>query len=186
MSMRLAGHLLVAPALLFALLAARCGSDSADAAPASGSAAAAASPGGPKILAAKFCPALLPKVKAFVKVPLDSIKLAQDETNDDLHAGDDGYVSCTFSHAQEGYVITTGMHAGDVSRFVGTTEQGFTNLPGFGDHARAYDASLRWVDVVKGSVACETIVTMADGSLTESDWKQAGGKICNAAFELYR
>lgn len=183
MLIRSLGRFLVAPAILFLCLAGRCGSDTADASStASGSSLSSAV--GPKISAAKFCPALMPKVKAFVKVALDSIVMANDETNDDLHRGEDGYLSCTYGHATEGYVITVGMNSGDVSRYKGLTEKGFVALPGFGDQARAYESSLRWVDVVKGSSACETIVTMANENLTE-EWKQVGGKICNAAFDLY-
>ncbi|MGH7648452.1 MAG: hypothetical protein ACREND_10070, partial [Gemmatimonadaceae bacterium] len=171
---------LVAPAVLFALVAAGCGSHTADAASASpDSAPSSAAAGGPKVSAAKFCPALMPKVQSLVKVSLSIIQ-ANDETNDELHTGDAGYVSCTYGRQDQGYRITTGMHAGDVSHYEGTTEKGFTALPGFGDNARAYDASIRWVDVVKGSTACETILTVADESLTEPDWKQVAGKMCNA------
>lgn len=179
MSMLVPHRLLAASTILFVIVAARCSSHDADAAAApSGSAAA----GGPTISAAKFCPALLPKVQSFVKVSL-SILQANDETNDDLHTGDHGYVSCTYGH--DAYRVTTSMHAGDVSRYEGTAEKGFVPLPGFGDQARAYDATLRWVDVVKGSTACETILTVADEDLTGHDWKQVAGQMCNAAFALY-
>jgi hypothetical protein len=171
--------------MLLAIGAAACGSHTADAASASSDSAPASSTASkPRVSAAKFCPALMPKVQSLVKVSLTIIQ-ANDETNDDLHTGEDGYVSCTYGQPDQGYRITTGMHAGDVSHYEGTTEKGFTALPGFGDKARAYEASLRWVDVVKGSTACETILTVADESLTEADWKQVAGKMCNAAFDLY-
>ena len=185
MSMRLAGQLVVAPAMLFVLMAARCGSDSADAASASSNSPSAdASASGPKVSAARFCPALLAKIQAYVKVPWGIVQ-ANDETNDELHTADDGYVSCTYGHEGEGYRITTGMHAGDVGAYEGTSQKGFSSLAGFGDQARAYEASLRWIDVVKGSTACETILDVPNESLTESDWKQVAGKMCNAAFDLY-
>jgi len=174
------------PVVLLVTAAARCSSSNADAASAASDLPPAAAPAsGPKISAAKFCPALLAKVKGYVKVPLDALE-ANDETNDAMHTGEDGYVSCTYGHDPDGYRVTIGMHAGDMSKYEGTTEPGFVPLAGFGDHARAYDASIRWVDVVRASTACETILTMADENLTERDWKQVGGKMCNAAFDLYQ
>lgn len=185
MSLPLPARLLALPAALLLFAGARCASHDADAASsASDSSPAATSANGPKVSAAKFCPALLANVKPYVKVPLGIVQ-ANDETNDDLHTGEDGYVSCTYGHDPDGYRLTIGMHAGDVSKYEGTTEKGFVPLPGFGDKARAYEASIRWVDVVKGSAACEAIVTISNEDLTESDWKQAGGKMCNAAFALY-
>lgn len=184
MSMRFPIQLLVPPTVLFLFLAGRCGSDNGDAASAA-SGSSPASTSGPKIYAAKFCPALFPKIKAYVKAPLDSIMQSGDAFNDDMHLGDVGYVSCTFGHAGQGYVVTVSMHAGDVSKYTGITDKGYSALPGFGDQARAYDGSLRWVDVVKGSTACEAILTIADADLAERDWKQAAGKVCNAAFDLY-
>lgn len=171
-------RLLVPTTVLFVFLAARCASHDADAASTPASSAAS----GPGVSAAKFCPALLPKVQSFVKVPLTTVQ-ANDETNDDLHRGDDGYVSCTYGN--DVYRVTITMNAGDVSKYEGTNQQGFVPLAGFGDKARAYDGTVRWVDVVKRSTACETILSVADKDLTESDWKQVAGKMCNAAFTLY-
>lgn len=182
MSMRFRIRLLVPPAVLFLFLAGRCGSDNADSASAG---AGASSASAPKITAAKFCPALLPKIKGYVKAPLDSIAQSNDAFNDDVHRGDEGYVSCTYGHAGQGYVVTVGMHAGDISRFEGITDKGYSPLQGFGDQARAYDGSLHWVDVVKGSTACEAILTIADADLAEKDWTQVAGKVCNASFDLY-
>src|SRR5579862_2130013 len=85
------------------------------AASSSDSSSTAASANGPKVSAAKFCPALLANVKSYVKVPLGVVQ-AQDETNDDLHTGEDGYVSCTYGHDPDGYRLTIVMHAGDVSK----------------------------------------------------------------------
>lgn len=184
MSPRPPVRLLVPAVILFAGLAAACGSHDAEAASAADASPAATVASGPKVSAAKFCPALLAPVKTYVKVPL-GIVMANDETNDDLHAGEDDYVSCTYGHDPDGYRLTISMHAGDVSKFEGTTEKGFVPVAGFGDKARAYEASIRWVDVVKGSTACEAIVTIANEDLTLPDWKQAAGKMCNAAFDLY-
>ena len=94
-------HAIAVPCLVIAAaLAAKCGGDgsaaSADVTSRGAAPAAAAASGGfssassdPK----QFCAALPPRVQALIKMPL-TVMSADDSHSDDVHAGEEGYLSC--------------------------------------------------------------------------------------------
>ena len=129
---------------------------------------------------AAFCAKLQPLVRPLVKPTLTLFK-ASDPTTNELQAADAAYVECDFR--QQDSQIDVSLHDDSDHRFDDANEKGYAALPGFGDRARylARISEMRWVDVVRGSVACEARFTMEDGQIN-SDWKQAAGKMCEAAF----
>lgn len=167
--------------LFVVTLGARCGAShdaeahsgdgSAQAAPAGGASASAA--GDPKA----FCAALLAATQPLLKVPL-TVTMASDANNDELHGGEPGYAECRFTGKQLGVTIILS----DEKSFDSSTDKGFIPLSGFGDKARAHEGSIQWVDVMKGKTFCEAIVTVSPDQVTGGDWKQAGGKMCIAAY----
>lgn len=164
-------------------LAAKCGGDATAGAPEVSSAGAAsggstsASSTDPK----QFCAWLLPQVQALIKLPL-TVMSADDSHSDDAHTGEAGYLSCV--NGNGGYRATIIMSDDPDKAFTSAPKQGYDALPGFGDVARSSHGGLQWVDVMKGKTFCEAIVTIDDSNLIAGDWKQAGGKMCMAAFAL--
>lgn len=159
-------------------LAARCGS-SADAAAQPGDASAQPSPASVAQSATDpkaFCAAMLTAIQPMVKVPL-TVESAYDAHNDDMHIGEAGYLQCILRHTPYGITLTLS----DEKTITPSADKRFSDLPGFGDKARAYTGSLQWVDVMKGKTFCEAIVSLSPEQLTE-DWKQAGGKMCMLAY----
>lgn len=131
-----------------------------------------------------FCAKLQPAVQPLVKAPLSLFK-ADDSTTDQMHAGESQYADCDFR--QQNTQIDVSLHDDSGhDLFDDPNEKGYAPLSGFGDKAR-YSVKgamgMRWVDVVRGSVACEARLT-ADGDQINGDWKQAAGKMCDAAFAM--
>jgi hypothetical protein len=173
--------------MIVAALAAKCGGDAsaagtdvatgAPAPAASGSGTSSASATDPK----KFCAALLPQVQALIKLPL-TVKSADDSHTDNMHTGDDGYLSCVNGNGD--YRATVTMSNDPDKVFTSAPKKGYEALAGFGDVARSSHSGFQWVDVMKGSTFCEAIVTIDDKDIVSGDWKQTGGKMCMAAFAL--
>ncbi len=131
---------------------------------------------------ATFCGTLQPLVQPLVK-PALSLFQASDATTDDLHRGEPHYVDCDFRFSSGQFDV--GLHDDADHQFDDATAKGYAPLPGFGDHARylVKQQEMRWVDVVRGSTACEARFTMADSQI-KGDWKQAAGNACNAALSV--
>jgi hypothetical protein len=131
--------------------------------------------------ATAFCGKLQPKIQSLVTPPL-ALSRADDSGTDSLQAGDSQYVDCDFR--QQSTQVDVSLHDDSDKRFDDAAEQGYAALAGFGDRAR-YSVQgamgMRWVDVVRGSTACEARLTMEDGKVN-GDWRQAAGKMCDAAF----
>jgi hypothetical protein len=108
---------------------------------------------------------------------------ASDATTDDLQAGDAVYVECDFRPPSAQVDIS--LHDDSDHRFDDASEKGYAALPGFGSRARylARSSEMRWVDVVRGSIACEARFTMPDSQI-HGDWKQAAGRACDAALSM--
>jgi hypothetical protein len=132
--------------------------------------------------AKSFCSKLQPLVQPLVKLPL-VLSRADDSKSDSLHAGETQYVDCDFR--QKNTQLDVSLHDDSDKMFDNTAQRGYAALPGFGDKAR-YSVrgamGMRWVDVVRGTTACEARFTLEDGQL-KGDWKQAGGKMCDAALK---
>jgi hypothetical protein len=133
--------------------------------------------------ASAFCAKLQPLVQPFVKPVLTRFRAA-DGTTDDLHAGEPHYVDCDFRPA--GGQVDVSLHDDSDHRFDDAAKDGYAALPGFAAPARytARAGEMRWVDLVRGSIACEARFTMDDAQIN-GDWKQAAGKICEAALALH-
>ncbi len=135
------------------------------------------------ITAKVFCGKLQPLVQPMVKPSL-ILSRADDSRSDSMHAGEAQYVDCDFR--QQNTQLDVSLHDDSDKEFDNATLKGYAALPGFGDRAR-YSVSgamgMRWVDVVRGTTACEARITMEDSQIN-GDWKQAGGKMCEAAFKV--
>jgi len=129
----------------------------------------------------KFCAALLPQVQALIKLPL-TVMSADDSHTDQMHTGEAGYLSCV--NGNGGYRATVIMSDDAEKAFTSAPKKGYEALPGYGDVARSSQSGITWVDVMKGKTFCEAIVTIDDKDIVAGDWKQAGGKMCMAAFAL--
>ncbi len=130
-----------------------------------------------------FCAKVQLLVQPFVKPTLTLFRAA-DSTTDDLHAGEAHYVDCDFRPA--GSQVDVSLHDDADHRFDDATRDGYAPLPGFGDHARysTKGGEMRWVNLVRGSIACEARFTMDDAQIN-GDWTQAAGKICEAALTVH-
>lgn len=132
--------------------------------------------------AAAFCKRLQPKLQPLVKIPLTLFR-ADDSTTDPLHAGEAPYVDCDFR--RQGAQVDVSLHDDSGhDLFDDPNKPGYAALPRLGDKAR-YSVKgamgMVWVDVVRGSLACEARLT-ADAGQINGDWKQAAGRMCEAAF----
>lgn len=141
-------------------------------------------PGNPEPAKA-YCAKLRPRVQPLVK-PALSLVAANDGSTDSLHTGERSYVDCDFR--QQSGQLEVSLHDDDDGLFDDPTKQGYAALPGFGDTARYSvrgSMGMRWVDVVRGKVACEVRFSLEDGDFN-ADWKTAGGRICEAALATQR
>ena len=131
---------------------------------------------------ATFCAKLQPLVQPLVTPTLTLFK-ASDRTSNDLQPSDASYVECDFRPPSA--QIDISLHDDSDHRFDDANQPGYAPLPGFGDHARylARQQEMRWVDVVRGSIACEARFTIPDSQIN-GDWKQAAGNACNAALSV--
>ena len=143
--------------------------------------AAAQTPGA---RAAAFCQAMQSTIQPFVKIPL-SLFSSDDGTTDEMHRGEAHYVHCQFRQ-KDGSMIDIGLHDDSDGLFDDAAKAGYAALPGFGDKARYTvrgSAGQKWLDVVRGKVACEARFGLDDnGAPLNGDWKEIGGKICTAAL----
>jgi hypothetical protein len=130
--------------------------------------------------ASAYCAKLQPLVQQLVKPALALFK-ASDPTTNDLQAGDAAYIECDFRPPSTQVDIS--LHDDSDHEFDDAGKQGYAALAGFGDKARytVENGEMRWVDVVRRSIACEARFTMKDAEINR-DWKQAAGKICEAAL----
>lgn len=131
-----------------------------------------------------YCSKLQPLLQPFVNVKL-TLHQADDSTTDSLQGGDPQYVKCDFQQQNPQVPqVDVSLHDDSDHRFDDADKKGYAPLAGFGDKAR-YSVrgamGMRWVDVVRGSVACEARLTMPDRQIN-GDWKEAAGKMCEAAF----
>ena len=133
--------------------------------------------------AAQLCGEVRPAVQALVKSPL-TIKSADDATTDDLHTGEAGYFSCTFS-AASGAFLTVILSDDPEKAFLEAQQKGYQPLAGFGDRARVANGSIRFVDVMKGKTFCEVLVGMPEDQFVGTDWTHAAGKMCVAAIAVH-
>jgi hypothetical protein len=136
---------------------------------------------GATLSGAAFCAKLQPMIQPQVKPALVLFQ-ASDATTDPNHAGETPYLDCDFRQA--GGQIDVGLHDDGDGRFDNAAQQGYAALPGFGDHARYLTqpaAGMRWVDVVRGKVACEARFNIADDALS-GDWKTVAGQMCETAL----
>ncbi len=130
---------------------------------------------------AAFCAKVQPLVQPLVKPALTLFK-ASDAIANDL-PGDAAYVECDFRPPSAQVDIS--LHDDSDHRFDDANEKGYAALPGFAGKARysVRSGEMRWVDVIRGSIACEARFTMPDAQIN-GDWKQAAVKICEAAFSV--
>jgi hypothetical protein len=163
----------------FAISGACAGTSTAQ--PAAASTPAPAAPHATKSGAA-FCAALQPLVQPLVKPALTLFK-ASDAATDDLQAGDAAYVECDFRPPSA--QVDVSLHDDSDHRFDDTNAKGYAALSGVAGKARytVQNGEMRWIDVVRGSIACEARFTMPDAQIN-GDWKQAAGRICEAAFSV--
>ncbi|OOG56847.1 hypothetical protein B0E48_12235 [Rhodanobacter sp. C03] len=131
-------------------------------------------------IAAAFCAKLQASVQPMVTAPLTSFSI-DDSTTDEMHAGERDYVRCIFR--QRDSQIDVSLHDDTDGLFDDSGKKGYAALSGFGDKARytVGREEMQWVDVVHGSIACETRFAV-DARLLNGDWKQVAGKMCEAAF----
>jgi hypothetical protein len=129
-----------------------------------------------------FCRKLQPLVQAFVKPTIAHFS-ASDHTTATAQASDPDFLECDFRPPDA--QIDVSLHGDADHQFDDPNELGHAPLAGFGDKARhsAQIAEMRWVDVVRGSIACEARFTIPDSQIN-GDWKQATGKICETAFSV--
>src|SRR5579872_3052913 len=125
---------------------------------ATGAGAPAATPAaGPTtafLQAQPFCAKLQPLIQPLVKPSL-ALFQASDSSTDPNHAGETPYLDCDFR--PPGGQVDVSIHDDTDGRFDNAAEQGYAAQPGFGDKARYLTQpadGMRWVDVVKGKVAC--------------------------------
>ena len=131
---------------------------------------------------AEFCGTLQPLVQPLVTPTLALFK-ASDRTSNDLQSSDASYVECDFRSPNAQVDIS--LHDDSDQSFDDANQPGYAPLPGFGGRARylARQQEMRWVDVARGSTACEARFTMKDADI-KGDWKQIGGKACDAALSV--
>jgi hypothetical protein len=134
-------------------------------------------------IAAGFCAKLQASVQPLVTAPLSSFSV-DDSTTDEMHAGERDYVRCIFR--QRDSRIDVSLHDDTDGLFDDSGKKGYAALSGFGDKARytVGRGEMQWVDVVHGSIACETRFAV-DARLLNGDWKQVAGKMCEAAFAAH-
>jgi hypothetical protein len=144
-------------------------------------AASAMAPG-----AAAFCAKIQPLLQPFVKITLVLFS-ADDQTSDELHAGESQYKHCQFRQA-DGSMIDIGLHDDSDGRFDDAAKNGYAILTGSADKGRYTvrgSAGQKWLDLVRGKTACEARFALDnDGSPLNQDWKEVGTKICSATFTL--
>ena len=131
-----------------------------------------------------FCHAMQSAIQPFVKVPLGLFS-SDDSTTDEMHRGESHYVHCQFRQ-KDNSMIDVGLHDDTDGLFDDASKAGYATLPGFGDRARYTvrgSAGQKWLDVVRGKVACEARFGLDDnGAPLNGDWKEVGGKVCTAAL----
>ena len=129
---------------------------------------------------AAFCGKLQPLVQPLVKPGAYAFRVS-DATTNDLQAGDAAYAECDFRPPSA--QVDVSLHDDSDHRFDDASAKGYAALPGVADKARytAQNGEMRWIDVVRGSIACEARFTMPDAQINR-DWKQAAAKMCEAAF----
>jgi hypothetical protein len=136
--------------------------------------------------AAAFCRKLQPALQPYSKIPLVLI-MADDSTNDEMHAGETQYRHCQFRQA-DGSLADIGLHDNSDGRFSDAKQQGYGPLTGYADSGRYTvrgAAGQKWLDLVRGGTACEARFALdEDGSPLNHDWKEVGVKICIVAFTL--
>jgi len=146
--------------------------------------AAAQSPGRSS-LAGSWCTRLLTALAGSVKTPL-MLTAISDASTDSLHTGERHYIDCDFR--SQGGQLDLSLHDDEDGAFDDTAAQGYAPLAGYGERAR-YSVTgamgMRWVDVVRGKVACEVRTTFGDERFI-GDWKAAAGRICESALVLRR
>jgi hypothetical protein len=165
----------------FVIIGACTGTSTAQ--PAAASTPARATAKNPPMSGALFCAKLQPLVQPLVKPALALFK-ASDATTNDLQAGDAAYVECDFRPPSA--QVDVSLHDDSDRRFDDASAKGYAALPGFAGKARYTTkaaAGMRWVDVVRGTIACEARVTLDDAQFN-GDWKQATATICEAAFSV--
>ncbi|MGH6739465.1 MAG: hypothetical protein ACREDY_10645 [Bradyrhizobium sp.] len=107
---------------------------------------------------------------------------ANDSSTDSLHSGESSYVDCDFR--PPGGQVDIGLHEDTDGRFDDASKPGYAPLAGFGEKGRYItraQAGMRWVDIVRGKVACEARFVLADAQLN-GEWTQVAGRMCEAAL----
>ncbi len=136
--------------------------------------------------AAAFCRKLQPALQPYIKVPL-LLAMADDSTNDEMHAGETQYRHCQFRQA-DGSMVDIGLHDDSDGSVDNANQQGYEPLTGSADRERYTvrgSAGQKWLDLVRGKTACEARFALdEDGSPLNHDWKEVGAKICAVAFTL--
>jgi hypothetical protein len=131
-----------------------------------------------------FCQSMQSAIQPFVKVPL-ALFSSDDSTTDEMHRDEAHYVHCQFRQ-KDNSMIDIGLHDDADGSFDDITKAGYAALPGYGDKSRYTvrgSAGQKWLDVVRGKVACEARFGLDDdGAPLSADWKEVGGKICTAAL----
>jgi hypothetical protein len=134
--------------------------------------------------ASAFCLSMQSAIQPFVKIPL-ALFSSDDGTTDEMHRGEAHYVHCQFRQ-KDNSMIDIGLHDDTDGLFDDAAKAGYAALPGYGDKARYTvrgSAGQKWLDVVRGKVACEARFGLDDnGAPLNADWKEVGGKICSAAL----
>lgn len=137
---------------------------------------------GPRTVA--FCQSMQAAIQPFVKVQL-ALFSSDDGASDEMHRGEAHYVHCQFRQ-KDNSMIDIGLHDDADGLFDDAAKAGYAALPGYGEKARYTvrgSAGQKWLDVVRGKVACEARFALDDdGSPLNADWKEVGGKICTAAL----
>jgi hypothetical protein len=131
-----------------------------------------------------FCPRLQSAIQRLVNVPPTLHEASDSMTDKMMHMGERNFVDCDFRQRQTQVDIS--LHDdSDHHLFDDPNEKGYAPLSGFGDRARSASAmGEHWVDVVRGSVACEARLGLEDDGQVKGDWKQAAGRMCDAAFAV--
>jgi hypothetical protein len=137
--------------------------------------------------ASAFCVKLQPTLQPFLKIPL-ALFSADDSSTDNMHAGESQYVHCQFRQT-DGSMVDIGLHDDADGLFDDASKNGYAALTGYADKGRYTTrgaAGQKWIDVVRGKVACEARFALDDnGNPLNRDWKEVGGRICLAAFALH-
>lgn len=129
-----------------------------------------------------FCAKLQPAIQPLVRVPLKLYKASDSITEKEMHMGENDFVDCDFRQRQT--QVDVSLHDdSDHALFDDPNAKGYAPLAGFADKARSASAmGEHWVDVVRGSIACEARLGLADDGQVVGDWEHVAAGMCVAAF----